>query len=444
MSEKFSLAQARAFWWQQQALGTRAARAGSLTQVLGASGWLRTLGGSDVYIAARARHPAMTRADLDAAVLRGELRVSPAARGCIYLVPSAVVPDLMAMNAPDWHKQTEKDLAKVGKTMKLVEKLAPVVLRALDNAKTTDALRKELGADIPSFGDAGKKAGVSSPLPLALRWLELRGEIERMCEGGRLDTQRYTWRPRVTDPCGPAFGPERKVATKLRAASKDPFAAVVHAFLGNAGPATVGQIVCWSVASQREVKAALATLDVASIEIEGMGEAFVLRDQLGAVRAAPPPRGIALLALEDNYLINHGGLGAVSDPRHHAIKVDIWGEGKPEAIGEATHVLSRTIVVDGLIAGFWEVDPRAGGATWMTFEAQPKPIVAEIEERTADVARFLLDDVGSPRAYSLDSIEQVQQRADRVTKLRAGNSKPAKAAAAKPKAKPQQARRARP
>src|SRR6185503_14498726 len=117
MSEKVSLAQARSFWWQRQALG---GAKGSLTDVIGASGWLRTLGGVDVYIAARARKPGMTRAELDAAVERGELRVSPAARGCIYLVPAAVVPDLMAMNSPDWHKQTEKDLGKIGKTIKLV------------------------------------------------------------------------------------------------------------------------------------------------------------------------------------------------------------------------------------------------------------------------------------------------------------------------------------
>ena len=30
---------------------------GLLAHVLGASGWLRTFGGTDVYLAARARHP---------------------------------------------------------------------------------------------------------------------------------------------------------------------------------------------------------------------------------------------------------------------------------------------------------------------------------------------------------------------------------------------------
>ncbi|HEY5945814.1 MAG TPA: hypothetical protein VIV40_10000, partial [Kofleriaceae bacterium] len=191
MSEKSSLAQARAFWWQRQAL---ASRSGEVADTLAASGWLRTLGGADVYIAARARKPTMKRSELDSAVERGELRVSPAARGCIYLVPSAVVPDLMAFNEEDWRKDTEKSLAKIGKTTQVIEEFAPAVLEALAKPLTTDGVRKQLGGNIPSFGEAGKAAGLSSPLPLALRMLELAGKIERTLEGGKLDSDRYVWR----------------------------------------------------------------------------------------------------------------------------------------------------------------------------------------------------------------------------------------------------------
>ena len=91
MADSLTLAQARALWWHKQALaGTTK---GPLATVLGGSGWLRTLGGTDVYIAARARRPGMKRTELDAAVVAGELRVHPAVRGCIYLVPSSAVPE---------------------------------------------------------------------------------------------------------------------------------------------------------------------------------------------------------------------------------------------------------------------------------------------------------------------------------------------------------------
>src|SRR5213078_2597253 len=413
MTDSLTLAQARALWWHKQALAGTNKR--PLAALLGDSGWLRTLGGVDAYLAARARRPGMKRAELDAAIAAGELRVHPAVRGCIYLVPAAAVPDLLALNAETWRSQTEKDLGKIGKTLKVVEAIAPGVLAALTQPMTTDALRKAFQGDIPSFGDAGKKVGLSSPLPLALRLLEFAGKIERTLEGGRLDTERYLW---------------RKTAGKLAPPAPDHMARVariVDAFLGFAAPVTLAQLSAWSGHPQRDVKTALAQLDVAPVEVEDLGEAYVRPADL---KARPPePRGTALLALEDNYLNNHG-VAAVTDPRHHSFEVDLWGGGsKPAPIGKAQHVLSRSIVIDGLVAGFWEVDPRAGGAVWHTFDPAPKPLAQKLDEATAAAARFLLDELGHARVFTLDTMADVQARADRITRL--AGKKPAATGAAK-------------
>jgi hypothetical protein len=408
MTETITLAQARAAWWQRQALG--GAGKGSIAQLLGTSGWLRTLGGADVYLAARARRPSMTRrSELDDVVAAGELRVMPAARGCIYLVPAGVAADLLAFNADDWRKATEKDLGKIGKKLADVEKMTAPVLAALTQPLTTDAIRKALPAgSIPSFGDAGKKVGLSSPLPLVLRLLEFSGRIERTLEGGKLDTDRYLW---------------RKTGTKLPAGAKANVGNIVGAFLEFAGPATVGQIAKWSGLAQRDIKPVLEARGLHAVTIEGMGEAWLREVDLAATRKAPPPRGTALLAFEDNYLVNHGGLAAVSDPRHHAIKVAIWGSEKPEAIGDADHVLSRTIVVDGLMVGFWEVDPKRKGAVWHTFDAAPKALASQLDELTASAASFLLDEIGHAKVFTLDTMDDVQTRADRIAKLRTGAKK---------------------
>jgi hypothetical protein len=404
MADSLTLAQARALWWHKQALaGTTK---GSLATVLGGSGWLRTLGGTDVYIAARARRPGMKRSELDAAVVAGELRVHPAVRGCIYLVPSSAVPDLLALNAGAWRTQAEKDLAKIGKTIAVIEAIAPAVLATLTEPMTPDAIRKAFRGDIPSFGEPGKKVGLSSPLPLALRLLEFDAKIERSLDGGKLDSERYLW---------------RKTTGKLGAAAADHeqrVANVIDAFLGFAAPATLAQLSAWSGRPQRELKAAIERLDVACVQVEGLGEAYVRPADL---RPRPPaPRGIALVAFEDNYLVHHG-LAAVTDPRHHAIEADIWGSDKgPEALGKANHVLSRSIVIDGLIAGFWEVNPRAAGAVWHTFDPAPKPLARELDERTADTARFLLDEIGHAKVFSLDTMDDVQMRADRIGNLAGG------------------------
>lgn len=430
MTHSLTLAQARALWWHKQALAGTARQ--PLAALIGGTGWLRTLGGADAYLAARARRPGMTRADLDAVVAAGELCVRPAVRGCIYLVPASAVPDLLALNAEDWRRQTEKDLARIGKTIEVVEDLAPGVLAALTAPMTTDAIRKALAGAVPSFGDAGKKVGLSSPLPLALRLLELAGKIERTLDGGRLDTERYLWRRTARKLAAPARDPQARVAS------------VVDAFLGFAGPATLAQLSAWSGHPQRDLKTAIARLDAAEVEVEGIGAAYLRRADLAA--RPPPPRGTALLALEDNYLNNHG-VAAVTDPRHHTFEVDLWGgTGKPAPLGKANHMLSRSIVVDGLIAGFWEVDPRSAGAAWHTFEPAPAPLAKALDELTAATARFLLDELGHARVFTLDTMDDVQTRADRIAQL-AGKKpgKPARQAAkpvpgGEPAAKPKAAR----
>jgi hypothetical protein len=419
MTDSMTLAQARALWWHKQALAGASKR--PLAQLIGESGWLRTLGGADAYLAARARRPGMTRAELDAAIAAGELRVHPAVRGCIYLVPAAAVPDLLALNAETWRSQTEKELGKIGKTLQVVEALAPGVLAALIEPMTTDAIRKAVQGEIPSFGDAGKKVGLSSPLPLALRLLEFAGKIERTLDGGRLDTERYLW---------------RKTAGKLAAPAPDHLARVarvIDAFLGFAAPATLAQLSAWSGHPQRDLKAALAATDAVAITVEGLGDAYV---RAADRKARPPePRGTALVALEDNYLNNHG-VAAVTDPRHHAFEVDLWGGGKPAPIGKAQHVLSRSIVVDGLVAGFWEVDPRTAGAVWHTFDPAPRALARSLDELTAATASFLLDELGHARVFTLDTMDDVQARADRIAQL--AGKKPA--AAAKATATPAKAR----
>ena len=429
MSETLSLGRARSVWWERQGLGDEEEREDGIdvARAIGVTGWLRTLGGTDVYIAARARAPGMKRADLDAAVARGDLRVVPAVRGCIYLVPARVVGDLMALNAPVWRKQTEKELAKVGASFSVIESTAVAVLDVLAQPLTPDAIRKALPAgSIPSFGDAGKKVGLSSPLPLALRYLEFDGRIERTLDGGRLDSERYLWRRSqyATQPAAP------DEATRL--------ANVITAFLDFAGPSTLEHIATWSGRAQRDLKPILETIRAEPVHIEGLGDAFAQRGDIDCAHEAPLPVGIRLLAFEDNYLTNHGGPNVVTDPKHHHIKADIWGDSEnPEPLGTANHILSRTIVVDGLVAGFWEVDPRAHGAVWHTFEPQKPAVAEQIDALANELAHFLLDDVGNARVFSLDTMELVQQRADRIAKLSSkSKSKSKSTTKSKSKSKP--------
>lgn len=59
------LAQARAHWVRCQ--GLDAPVGGPIEEVVARTGWVRTLGGVDVYLATFARVPGMTQADLERA-----------------------------------------------------------------------------------------------------------------------------------------------------------------------------------------------------------------------------------------------------------------------------------------------------------------------------------------------------------------------------------------
>jgi len=119
-------------------------------------------------------------------------------RGCIYLVPSAAVPDL-SRSRRGLARADREGPRQIGKTLAFVEALAPAVLAHAHRADDPRRDPQGVPRRHPSFGDPGKKVGLSSPLPLALRLLEFAGEIERTLDGGKLDSERYLWRrPRAT------------------------------------------------------------------------------------------------------------------------------------------------------------------------------------------------------------------------------------------------------
>jgi hypothetical protein len=76
-----------------------------------------------------------------------------------------------------------------------------------------------------------------------------------------------------------------------------------------------------------------------------------------------------------------------------------------------------------VILGFWEVDPRTEGVVWHTFEPAPKAIAKQLDEQTADVAAFMFGELGHAKAFTLDTMELVQRRADRIAKLRSAKKR---------------------
>lgn len=400
---RIDLSRARAHWHRRQGLAEPVQ--GSIEEVVAATGWPRTLGGVDVYLAVRARVPGMRRRDLDEAVEQSRLQVVPAVRGCIYVVPRSHVALVLRVAEELSSKRTEREHEKAGISQKELAGVAEAVVAALSKGPlSTDGLRKALPAGVVrSLGEAGKKIGISSTLPPALRHLEFEGKVERTLEGGRLDTERYAWRLTAKSPFAEAKVPSDPI---------DRYARIAEAFFRSAGPATLKDFAAWSGFSQKDARAAVERIGLAPVAVAGYAdEAFVFEADLPALReAAAPASSMSMLTFEDNYLTLHGGPGIVTDPKHHARPIKGWGQAKATTLGEAKHISWRALFDGDALAGMWEFDPDARKVVFATFDPLPPAKKKAAAALAEDVAAFLRDDLGHARSFSLDTDDEMRAR----------------------------------
>jgi hypothetical protein len=130
-----------------------------------------------------------------------------------------------------------------------------------------------------------------------------------------------------------------------------------------------------------------------------------------------------MLSFEDNYLTAHG-VAPVTDPAHHRRKCDVWGSSQPSTLGEARHLAARALIVDGMLAGFWELDPDAGRVVTATLDPLAPERRKAVDALAEDMATFLLQELGHGRSFSLDTDDAMRDRAKRVRALAARSAKP--------------------
>jgi len=379
------------------------------------TGLVRTLGGVDVYLALRARSPGLTREAVDALVARGALGVRPAARGCMYLVPASLIADGLRLAERVGRARTAREHAKVGLAEDELEAVASAVMDVLNDEgpKSTSALRAALPpGTVRSLGDAGKKVGISSPLPPALRRLELAGRIERAPEGGRLDTERYVWQIPTDDPFSTSPAPEDDTAL---------FARLGDLFFRAAGVATARAFATWLGISQRDARASMARLPLIPVQVEGWKEEGSVHEAHRALLAqCPKPNGVGLLPFADNLLALRGSLRALIDPALHTTPVPAWGRSKPSTLGEVRNVQARTIVAGDRLVGAWELDPDSDRVVWSSFGPLDQAFEARIDRAAADTATFLNRELGHGRSFSIDSEKKMRARVAYVRGLGRG------------------------
>ncbi len=395
-------AQLRAGWTLGH--GLDAPNAGDVLQTIARAGWPRTLGGVDVYLSLLARNPDLDPAALDRAVcVDRAAEVVPAARGCIYVVPASEVATCLRFADQGWLKRTLRDCEKAGVSRTEFEAAVAAVGDALDDTPlATEKLRERLPAGVVrSLGEAGKKVGMSTVLPAAIRALEFQGLAARTQADGHLRNERYVWRRRSPD-------------LSAAVASTDPLTAhrmLAQHYFAVAAPARVRDFADWAGLGLKDAQAAVVHLDLLAATVAGCKEPYLLPAVLAdRLREAVEVRSPRLLSLVDPLLDYRGNaLPALFDPDYHGIELPAPG-GKSAPIAQLTSLWQRCIFDGGAMCGIWEFDPDARAVVVAPFRplavARQRLLRIEIERTTV----LLRDRLGDARAYSLDSDKSLRER----------------------------------
>lgn len=387
------LSAARARWSSAQGLDVPTVE--PIAATLERTGWVRTLGGLAGYLALSARNPTATVDAVIAAVASGDIGVSPAVRGCIYLVPRAHEALALRVARHLSAKRIAKEQEKLAMDEAELDSVGEAVLALVAAGPLTTAqLRMQLpeGA-VRSLGEVGKKLGVTSTLPPSLRRLEFHGRLRRTPIDGRLDHERYAWAADDLD---------------VGEAAPDDLAQLAGLYLRWAGPSTRKELAAWTGLKQAEAKQALLACGAEPATFQGQ-EVFVApsghqREATGKV--------VWLPAMDNLYALRHEARPLV-DPAYADVEVSNFGSGGRSTLAAMSQPIERTIVRDGEVVGMWAYDPANDE---VVHTLAPIASGLDVEAERARV-QAIIARVGHGRVFSIDTDARLTARAERLRTL---------------------------
>lgn len=380
----------RAWSWHKQGLDGSLAGS-SAADVLGKTGWARSIGGANPYLTLFARAGIRREeADADMAALR--IHELPTARGCTYVLGADDFAWALTLGQSA-AESTAKVLDRLGVDRQEVRDLAEQVLELLqDSTAPLDpkVLRDTLGSAVRSLGEEGKKKGASTTLPTALGLLQADGRIRRVPVNGRLDVQRYAY-----------------TAWGLPAPDQSPDAArakLMENYLRWTGGATLKQTQWFTAFTVAQTKAALAAVNAVEAHTVDPDGLWMLPEdaEAAATFTAPQDEQIQLLAGSDGlFLLRRNSAEHVAEEDRGLVV------GK-EKLSLTADLPDHPIVDRGRIIGLWQYDPGKERLAHWTFKSPSKAVKDKVQE----VEDWIREDLGDFRSFSLDSPASRQKRID--------------------------------
>jgi len=385
----------RAWWSHRQGLdGSLAGK--SAAEVLGRTGWARSVGGVGPYLTLFSR-AGLSRESVDADVAKNLICELPSARGCTYVLPASDF--ALGLAVGQTFNTDMKTAEKLGVTEKEIDKLCSAVVGALEKTPLdTDGLREAAGKAIRNLGPEGQKKGIVTTLPVALGKLQTAGEIRRIPTNGRLDQQRYkytVWRP------NPLRG--------FKLSREEAYTELAARFFSWIGPASVAEFQWFSALG---VKAANAAVEPLKLELLEAGSDRLMlpgdREKLDAFKPPKDPQ-YSLVAGLDSIVLLRRDLKGLLDPKDLDREVFVEKDSKP--LGGLADLPNHAILDRGRVVGLWEYDTTGDSIAWVAFGKKDKAM----QEAVARTEQYVREQLGDARSFSLDS---PKSRVPRVAALR--------------------------
>ncbi|MFJ1796137.1 DNA glycosylase AlkZ-like family protein [Kitasatospora griseola] len=386
-------AKLRAWWAHRQWLDGGAHRGASPAEVLAATGWARSVGGTAPYLGLFAR-AGLGRAAVDAALAAVEVQELPAARGCTYVLPAEDFALGLAAGAGVAEAEIATAVRHLGVTRDEVEQLCLTVSELLSDTEPlgSQQIRAAAGPAARPLGEAGRKRGVSTTLPLALGLLQARGLIRQVPVNGRLDQQRYGY-------------------LRWDRAVHGEAADLARRYFAWAAPASVRHFRWFSGFNAATAKAALAPLELTRLPGGELLMPAELLDEWTAFTVPEQP-AYALVAGIDGLHLLHRDLARLVDERDAGRLAPASRTGR--SFGSESDPSTHLVVDRGRIVGFWEYDPEQRELVHQLFV----PMDAALRARIDAVETFVREELGDARSFGLDT---PKSRAPKLAALRLAN-----------------------
>ena len=368
----------------------------SAAEVLGRTGWARSVGGTGPYLSLFSR-AGLSREEVDASVAKLEIHELPSARGCTYVLPASDF--ALGLTVGRGFSDEMKTAERLGVTETEIDKLCGAVIAALAKEPLDpEGLRDATGRAVRNLGAQGQKKGLTTTLPVALGRLQSSGDIRRIPINRRLDQQRYKytlWRP------SPLRG--------FKLPSEEAYTQLARRFFSWIGPASLAEFQWFSGLG---AKAARSAVEPLKLEPLGSDDDRMLlpddRAKLEAFKTPKEPHYVLVAGLDSIALLRRDIKGLL-DPKDLDRSVFVDKDNKP--LGELADLPSHAILDRGRVVGLWEYDTTTNSIAWMAFVKKDKAL----HDAVARTEEYVREQLGDARSFSLDS---PKSRAPRVAALR--------------------------